>query len=77
MTALTAFFPTTNGKWFANLYGLAQLRLRRLGEEAIYGGDCCTFSDTERFYSYRSDGQTGRMAALIWLDTGSSQERGI
>jgi polyphenol oxidase len=76
-SALTAFLPSANGKWFANLYELAQLRLRRLGIEDIYGGDCCTFSDTERFYSYRRDGQTGRMAALIWLDPGSSQEKGI
>jgi copper oxidase (laccase) domain-containing protein len=34
----------------------------------IYGGDLCTYSDTSRFYSYRRDGITGRMAALIWLD---------
>ena len=75
--AVTAFLPNANGKWLANLYELAQLRLRRLGVEAIYGGDCCTFSDTERFFSYRRDGQTGRMAALIWLEPGSPQERGI
>ncbi len=75
--AVTAFLPRANGKWLANLYELAQLRLRRLGVEAIYGGDCCTFDDAERFFSYRRDGQTGRMAALIWLDPGSPQERGI
>lgn len=70
-SALTAFLPSANGKWLANLYELAQLRLRRLGIEEIYGGDCCTFNDTERFFSFRRDGQTGRMAALIWLDAGS------
>ena len=75
--AVTAFLPRANGKWLANLYELAQLRLRRLGVEAIYGGDCCTFDDAERFFSYRRDGQTGRMAALIWLDPGSRQETGI
>lgn len=75
--AVTAFLPRANGKWLANLYELAQLRLRRLGVEAIYGGDCCTFDDAERFFSYRRDGQTGRMAALIWLEPGSSQEREI
>ena len=75
--AVTAFLPKANGKWLANLYELAQLRLRRLGVENIYGGDCCTFDDAERFFSYRRDGQTGRMAALIWLDTGSTQEKGI
>jgi polyphenol oxidase len=66
--AFTAFLPTPNGKWMANLYELAQLRLRRLGVEGIYGGDYCTFEDAQNFYSYRRDGKTGRMAALIWLD---------
>ena len=75
--AVTAFLPKANGKWLANLYELAALRLRRVGVEDIYGGDCCTFNDTERFFSYRRDGQTGRMAALIWLDPGSRQETGI
>lgn len=66
--AVTAFLPTADGKWLANLYELAQLRLRRIGVEEIYGGDFCTFADSERFFSYRRDGKTGRMAALIWLD---------
>jgi polyphenol oxidase len=66
--AVTAFLPTANEKWLANLYELAQLRLRRIGVEEIYGGDLCTFEDSERFFSYRRDGQTGRMASLIWLD---------
>ena len=69
--AITAFLPTANDKWLANLYELAQLRLRRLGVEDIYGGDCCTFEDAERFFSFRRDGKTGRMAALIWLDQAS------
>lgn len=68
--AVTAFLPTANGTWLANLYELAQLRLRRIGVEDIYGGDLCTFNDSERFFSYRRNGQTGRMAALIWLDSG-------
>ncbi|MGL6432561.1 laccase domain-containing protein, partial [Aeromonas caviae] len=38
------------------------------GVTAIYGGEYCTFSDSERFYSYRRDGQTGRMASLVWLE---------
>ena len=66
--AVTAFLPTANGKWLANLYELAQLRLRRIGVEEIYGGDFCTFADAERFFSYRRDGKTGRLASLIWLD---------
>lgn len=75
--AVTAFMPKSNGKWLANLYELAQLRLRRLGVEEIYGGNYCTFDDREQFFSYRRDGQTGRMAALIWLDGGSRQDSEI
>jgi YfiH family protein len=56
-----------SGKWMANLYGLARIRLMREGVNAIYGGEYCTYSDPNEFYSYRRDGQTGRMASLIWL----------
>jgi polyphenol oxidase len=58
----------TSGKWLANIYSLAKQRLNRLGINAIYGGEYCTFTDHENFYSYRRDhGITGRMATLIWL----------
>jgi YfiH family protein len=53
--------------YMANLYSLARLRLQALGVSRIYGGDFCTYSDPERFFSYRRDGQTGRMASLILL----------
>ena len=63
-----AFVPSPNeGKWLADIYQLARLRLTRAGVTAVYGGEHCTFSDSEQFYSYRRDGQTGRMASLIWL----------
>ncbi len=64
-----AFSPHPNhpDKWLADLYLLARIRLHSLGVTAIYGGDFCTFNDESRFYSYRRDGQTGRMASLIWL----------
>jgi YfiH family protein len=65
--AAHAFAPSPNGRWLANIYVLARLRLQRVGVEAVYGGEYCTYSDPERFYSYRRDGQTGRMASLIWI----------
>lgn len=55
------------GSWLADIYQLARLRLKRAGVTAIYGAEACTFTDRERFYSYRRDGQTGRMASVIWL----------
>lgn len=54
-------------KYLLDLPGLARRRLADAGVGAVHGGDLCTFSDPARFFSYRRDGQTGRMAALIWL----------
>ena len=66
--AESAFVPSVSeGKWLADIYRLARLRLARAGVNAVYGGEFCTFSDGDQFYSYRRDGQTGRMASLIWL----------
>jgi len=55
-------------KWLANIYQLASMRLKATGVVDIYGGEYCTYSDQQRFYSYRRDGACGRMASLIWLD---------
>jgi YfiH family protein len=64
-----AFTPHSHGKWLANLYELAKIRLRLMGINQIYGGDYCTFSQEDLFFSYRrSKGKTGRMASLIWID---------
>lgn len=66
--AANAFQPSGNaGKWLADIYLLARQRLNAVGVHAIFGGDLCTYTDAERFFSYRRDGQTGRMASLIWM----------
>lgn len=54
------------GKSLANLVALATLRLAREGVSQVYGGRWCTVSDPARFYSYRRDRVTGRLAALVW-----------
>ncbi|MFM9434474.1 polyphenol oxidase [Janthinobacterium sp. CG_23.3] len=54
------------GKYLADIYALARNVLRGVGVERVAGGDCCTASETARFYSYRRDGVTGRQASLIW-----------
>jgi YfiH family protein len=56
------------GQWMADLYELARNRLRAAGVHDVYGGGFCTFCDESRFYSFRRDGATGRMAALICLN---------
>jgi hypothetical protein len=66
--AAAAFVPQpTPGKWLADIYQLARIRLGHAGVQAVYGGGRCTFSEAESFYSYRRDGVTGRMASLVWL----------
>ena len=65
--AAGAFLARPDGHWLADLYQLARIRLLASGVTALYGGDYCTFTDRQRFYSYRRDGVTGRMASLIWL----------
>lgn len=62
------FQPSPAGRWLADLYELARRQLRALGVSAVYGGDYCTFGDSKRFFSYRRENPTGRMATLIWLN---------
>lgn len=56
-----------NGKYLANIYALTRHILEKQHVSRISGGDFCTVSDAARFYSYRRDGVTGRMATCIWL----------
>lgn len=66
--AASAFIPGQNGKWYADLYALARLRLNALGIKQIYGGGSCTYRERDRYFSYRRDGATGRMGTFIWLE---------
>ena len=66
--AAAAFVAHGDGKWLCDLYALARLRLARLGVAQVAGGGFCTHAERERFFSYRRDGATGRMATLIWLE---------
>jgi YfiH family protein len=63
-----AFSPGRGSRWMADLYRLAANRLARCGVSFVWGGEYCTHSDPKRFFSYRRDGRTGRMASLIWID---------
>ncbi|MCK9396868.1 MAG: peptidoglycan editing factor PgeF [Methylobacter sp.] len=65
---VTAFKQHSNGKWLADIYQLARIDLAMLGIDKVYGGGFCTVTEQERFYSYRRDKQTGRMATLIWRE---------
>ncbi len=65
--ASRAFSATRPGHHLIDLYALARRRLAQAGITAVDGGALCTISDASRFYSYRRDGRTGRMASLIWI----------
>lgn len=57
------------GKWMADIYGLARSILSCHSVSNIYGGGCCTFLESDHYFSYRRDGITGRMAHLIWMES--------
>lgn len=61
------FKATRPGHWLLDLYAVARERLASAGVTRVYGGGYCTYRDRERFYSYRRDRASERMAALIWL----------
>lgn len=66
-SAAPAFAPTRPGHWRLDLYAVARQRLAALGVASVSGGGYCTASDAARFFSYRRDGASERMAAAIWL----------
>ena len=66
--AKSAFSPIKNNHYLADIYQLAKQQLIALGIKHIFGGDRCTFNEESAFFSYRRDGQTGRMASMIWLN---------
>jgi YfiH family protein len=61
------FTRNDRGRFLADLYGLARLVLDAAGVQRVHGGGWCTHQDAGRFFSYRRDGVTGRMATLAWL----------
>ena len=65
--------PGVEGKYLCDIFKLAKRRLKRIGVTQVYGGGICTHSDPGSFFSYRRDGQTGRMAALIWMQPGGDR----
>ena len=65
--AEAAFVATRDQHWRVDLYALARQRLAAVGVRNVHGGHACTISEPQRFYSYRRDGRTGRMATLIWM----------
>jgi polyphenol oxidase len=67
-SAGAAFTSTRENHWRVDLYRLARLRLQSAGVKNIYGGDHCTISEPEKFFSHRRDHHTGRMASLIWFE---------
>lgn len=63
----SAFNPTRPGHWRLDLYAVARRRLAQQGVDRVYGGGFCTYSEPDRFFSYRRDRAEERMAALAWL----------
>ena len=66
--AQSTFVAVRPQHWLLDLYAIARQRLARAGVERIFGGTWCTYSDRERFFSFRRDRTSERMAALAWLE---------
>jgi YfiH family protein len=72
--AASCFSANARGRWQCDLAGLARQRLELLGVHSVHDSQLCTAGDPARFYSYRRDGQTGRIAALLWI-AGAEENR--
>jgi len=72
--AQSAFRAVRTGHWLLDLYAIARRRLARAGVTRVFGGQFCTYTDHERFFSFRRDRSSERMAALAWLDRGPRVE---
>lgn len=68
--AAAAFTPNARGRWQCDLARLARARLGALGVQQVWSAEVCTHAEPQRCFSYRRDGRTGRMAALIWRSIG-------
>ena len=71
---LRAFAGDDNGRWHCDLATLARQCLARAGVEAVFGGRWCTARDAERFFSYRRESVTGRMASMVWLESRTTSQ---
>jgi polyphenol oxidase len=67
-TNAASFTPNARGRWLADLYDLARRQLERIGVTRVYGGGFRCYADRDRFFSYRRDGVTGRMATIVWIE---------
>jgi len=65
--AAAAFVQTRENHWLVDLYLLARMRLNKAGVREVYGGDHCSISEPDKFFSHRRDKVTGRMASIIWM----------
>lgn len=63
---VSAFKKNNNERWKADIYQIARMLLKIGGVKQVFGGEFCTYTDADHFFSYRRDGRTGRMATLIW-----------
>lgn len=63
----TGFTPLQEQKWLVDMYHIARHRLATMGVSDVYGEADCTVRNPDRFFSFRRDGETGRMASLIWI----------